>query len=107
MEKCTYCVQRISEAKIDAKVRGNGLVPDIDAKDAKSKKIMTACQQACSSNSIVFGDIADPNSRVSKAKRSPRSYDLLGALNNKPRTSYLAKIRNPHPKLATQAEKKG
>jgi Fe-S-cluster-containing dehydrogenase component len=107
MEKCTYCVQRISEAKIDAKVRGNGLVPDIDAKDAKSKKIMTACQQACPSDSIVFGDINDPNSRVSKAKRSTRSYDLLGELNNKPRTSYLAKIRNPHPKLATQAEKKG
>ena len=107
MEKCTYCVQRISEAKIDAKVRGNGLVPDLNDRGAKSKTIMTACQQTCPTGSIVFGDINNPKAQVSVNKTSPRNYLLLGELNNKPRTSYLAKIRNPHPKLASQAEKKG
>lgn len=110
MEKCTYCVQRISEAKIDAKVRGTGDVPDIDqvvAGSAKSKTVLTACQQVCPSGAIVFGDINNANSRISKIRKEPRRYELLAELNNHPRTSYLAKIRNPRKVLAPNAEKKG
>lgn len=88
MEKCTYCIQRIHEARIEAKRAGRS-PGDGDVK--------TACQQTCPAEAIVFGNINDPNSRVSQLKKQARDYLLLAHLNTKPRTSYLAKIQNPTP----------
>jgi molybdopterin-containing oxidoreductase family iron-sulfur binding subunit len=91
MEKCTYCTQRIQAARIDAKMAERPLA-DGDVK--------TACQQTCPTQAITFGDIRDPESVVNERKGSSRNYVLLAELGNKPRTSYLARIRNPHPDLA-------
>jgi molybdopterin-containing oxidoreductase family iron-sulfur binding subunit len=90
MEKCTYCTQRINRAKLDAKLAGRELA-DGDVK--------TACQQACPASAIEFGDLRDESSRVAKAKADRRNYALLDELNTKPRTTYLAKVRNPNPEL--------
>ncbi|TWT67145.1 TAT-variant-translocated molybdopterin oxidoreductase [Allorhodopirellula solitaria] len=96
MEKCTYCVQRIEAAKIDARKESRTSVAD--------GAIVTACQAACPTGAIEFGNIADPESRVSKAKADIRSYGMLGQLNIKPRTSYLSRIRNTPAALMTRAQ---
>ena len=90
MEKCTYCVQRISERRIDA---------ERDDTTIKEADLQTACQQSCPANAIVFGNLNDPNSQVNKWKAQPRNYSLLAELNTRPRTTYLAEVRNPNPEL--------
>lgn len=102
MEKCTFCIQRIQQAEIAQKVKardtGDVLVPDgADSKDPTALK--TACQQACPAGAIVFGNIADPNSKVSKLKAQQRNYSVLNFLLTKPRTTYLAKLRNPNKQM--------
>jgi MoCo/4Fe-4S cofactor protein with predicted Tat translocation signal len=92
MEKCTYCIQRITQHRIDS-----------EGEDRKIQdgELQTACQQSCPADAITFGNINDPNSRVSKAKAIARNYSLLADLNTRPRTTYLAEIRNPNPELET------
>jgi MoCo/4Fe-4S cofactor protein with predicted Tat translocation signal len=96
MEKCTYCVQRINEHRIAA---------ERDERTIADGELQTACQQSCPANAIVFGNINDPSSRVSKMKAHARNYGLLADLNTRPRTTYLAEIRNPNPELE-KAERK-
>ena len=88
MEKCTYCVQRIRRGEIRARREGRELGGD---------EIVTACQQACPTRAIVFGDIANPSSRVAGLRRSSRRFEVLHELGTRPRTQYLARISNPQP----------
>lgn len=84
MEKCTYCIQRIAGARIDSAKDAHAPIPD--------GAVETACQGACPTRAIVFGDLSDPGSKVAAARRDPRNYALLGELNTRPRTTYLASL---------------
>jgi len=97
MEKCTYCIQRISEHRIDSETAA--VREGKDFKGIPDGTLQTACQQSCPANAIIFGNINDPNSKVSKLKALDRNYGLLADLNTRPRTTYLAEIRNPNPEL--------
>lgn len=92
MEKCTYCVQRINSARIQAKR---------EDREIRDGEIVTACEAACPSQAITFGNLNDPNSRVARLKAGPRNYSMLAELNTRPRTTYLAAVRNPNPALPT------
>ncbi|MCC7377595.1 MAG: TAT-variant-translocated molybdopterin oxidoreductase [Verrucomicrobiales bacterium] len=96
MEKCTFCTQRIEAAKISRKSKA-GASGDVQVIDADGLK--TACQQACPAEAIIFGNHLEEGSRVNQWKRSPRDYTVLGFLDTRPRITYLAKLRNPNPKM--------
>jgi len=90
MEKCTYCVQRINLARVSAK---------LEDRDIRDGEVVTACQSACPTEAIVFGNVNDPNSRVARLKASSLNYGLLAELNTRPRTTYMAIVRNPNTDL--------
>ena len=90
MEKCTYCVQRINNVRIESEKENRPI---------RDGEIVTACEAACPTEAIVFGNANDPKSRVAKLKAQQRNYSLLGELNARPRTTYLAAVRNPNPEL--------
>jgi molybdopterin-containing oxidoreductase family iron-sulfur binding subunit len=92
MEKCTYCIQRISRARITAEKENRHI---------RDGEVVTACQQACPADAIIFGDLNDPRSKVVRLKQDPLDYPMLGQLNTRPRTTYLAKVTNPNSETET------
>jgi molybdopterin-containing oxidoreductase family iron-sulfur binding subunit len=96
MEKCTYCVQRITKGRIAAEEEDRRI---------RDQEILTACQQVCPANAIIFGDINDPNSAVRKLKEHARNYGVLEELNTRPRTTYMAAVLNPNPEIPEMAKK--
>jgi Fe-S-cluster-containing dehydrogenase component len=94
MEKCTYCVQRIASARITTEQQNRRIADG---------QVRTACQESCPADAIVFGDLNDPESRINKLKKNPLDYAMLGDLNTRPRTTYLAKVQNPNPDLEGKA----
>jgi Fe-S-cluster-containing dehydrogenase component len=101
MEKCTYCTQRIQGTKIKAK--NDVLAGKRDSEIVKDGEILTACQQACPTQAIVFGNLNDKNASVTKLHQNPRAYSVLEELNTRPRTQHLAKLRNPSAGLESPA----
>jgi molybdopterin-containing oxidoreductase family iron-sulfur binding subunit len=97
MEKCSFCVQRINAARVETKLKGMANIPD--------GFFEAACQQACPSNAIVFGDMLDPESRVHATRGNARSYQLLNYLNTRPRTSHMLRVMNPNPVLCDEKRK--
>jgi molybdopterin-containing oxidoreductase family iron-sulfur binding subunit len=91
MEKCTYCIQRVNRTRIDA------MKADRKIEDGE---LVTACQQACPANVFVFGNLLDKDSKVRKLKSEPRDYSVLSQYNTRPRTTYLAVLKNPNPEIA-------
>jgi molybdopterin-containing oxidoreductase family iron-sulfur binding subunit len=91
MEKCTYCVQRIERTRIRTRIEGRAIADG---------ELETACQQGCPTRAIVFGSLNDPNAKVTQLHADPRRYDLLHEVGTRPRTAYLARVRNPNPDLA-------
>jgi Fe-S-cluster-containing dehydrogenase component len=98
MEKCTYCVQRINHARIEAKKENRAI---------RDGEVLTACQAACPAEAIVFGDINNRDSAVAKLKSESLNYALLAELNTRPRTTYLAKLTNPNPELEEKGKGAG
>jgi molybdopterin-containing oxidoreductase family iron-sulfur binding subunit len=95
MEKCTYCVQRITAARIAAQKENRSI---------RDGEVITACQAACPTQAIVFGNVNDPQSQVAQLKALPLNYGLLAELGTRPRTTYLARLRHPNPALTEQTE---
>ncbi len=98
MEKCTYCVQRVRRVQQYA---------HIEDRPIRDGEVQTACQQVCPADAIVFGNLRDAEAAVVRSKQSPRSYEVLAELNTKPRTSYLARLRNPNPRLDATMQRVG
>jgi molybdopterin-containing oxidoreductase family iron-sulfur binding subunit len=90
MEKCSYCVQRINATRIEAKKENRAI---------RDGEVVTACQAACPTQAIIFGNLNDPDSQIARAKATPLNYGLLEELNTLPRTTYLAEVKNPNPEL--------
>jgi molybdopterin-containing oxidoreductase family iron-sulfur binding subunit len=96
MEKCTYCTQRIAQARIEAEKDGRAI---------RDGEVVTACQSVCPTNAIVFGDMHDPESAIAKTKKDHRNYNLLNELNTQPRTTYLAGLKNQNKEMPDYREK--
>jgi Fe-S-cluster-containing dehydrogenase component len=99
MEKCTYCVQRIEEAKINQLRKSNESGAGSGDITLPTDSFKVACQQVCPAEAIVFGNLNDPNSKVTIAKQDERNYGVLAYLGTRPRTSYLGRVRNPNPAM--------